>query len=245
MPNKNLYEEPVMQDILGNTLRPGGTDITKRAVEFCKFKEDDIILDLGCGKGATIKYLSDNYNIKAKGLDISESLVKEAKTINKNNEIVVSSGENIPFYKDFFDGVFAECTLSLMSNLEKTIDEVYRVIKPGGYFIISDIYSGKTEFLEELQGYSINTCLRNPHNLLKLKNLLTEKGFNILLEEKYDKYMKQLIVKIIFQYGSMEEFWNTSGVTCGCLEGQGFQNALKKSKLGYFLIIAHKEALGY
>ena len=238
---RNLYEVPVMQDILGNALRPGGTDITKRAVEFCKFKVEDIILDLGCGKGATIKYLFDNYNIRAKGLDISENLVKEAEAINKDSEIVVSSGENIPFYKDFFDGVFAECTLSLMSNLEKTIGEVYRVIKHGGYFIISDIYSGKTEFLEELQGYSINTCLRNPHNLLKLKNLLTEKGFNILLEEKYDKYMKQLIFKIIFQHGSMERFWNASGTTCSCLEGQGFQNALKKSKLGYFLIIAHKE----
>ena len=240
---KNLYECPVMQDALGSALRPGGTDLTKKAVEFCKFNEDDILLDLGCGKGATIKYLSDNYNIKAMGLDISKSLTEEAKRINENSEIVVSPAEDIPFDRHVFDGVFAECTLSLMDNLGKVIDEVYRIVKPGGYFVISDIYAGKPEFLEELRSYPVNSCLRSPHNLEDLKNLLAEKGFNILLEEKQDEYMKKLAFKIIFQYGSMKNFWNASvGGSCSCSEANEFQDTLKKSKIGYFLMIAYKEA---
>lgn len=227
-----------MQDALGDILRPGGFETTKTAIEFCKFKTGDTLLDLGCGKGATIKYLCDNYNIKAKGLDISKVLAEEAKKTNKDAEIVVSPGENIPFINEFFDGVLAECTLSLM-NIENTVDEVYRVIKPNGFFVISDIYANKFEFLEELNGYSVNTCLRSPHNLNKLKNLLINKGFKILFEEKYDKYLKQLIIKIIFQQGSMENFWNIGG-TCSCLDGRKFQDALKKCKLGYFLMIARK-----
>lgn len=242
MLHKNLYECPAMQDTLGDALRPGGTDITKKAVEFCKFKEKDKLLDLGCGKGATIKYLSDNYNIKAIGLDISENLAKEAKRINENSEIIVSSAEDMPFDRHVFDGVFAECTLSLMDNLGKVIDEVYRIIKPGGYFVISDIYAGNTKYLDELQSFSVNTCLRNPHNIDKLKDLLTEKGFNILLEEKQDEYMKKLAFKIIFQYGSMKNFWNASiGDSCNCSEANEFQDTLKKSKIGYFLMIARKE----
>lgn len=241
MKEQNLYECPVMQDTLGNTLRPGGFDLTKRAIEFCHFKENDILLDLGCGKGATIKYLSDNYNIAAKGLDISENLVEEARKINLNSDIVISSGENIPYKNKVFDGVLAECTLSLMNNMKKTIDEVSRVMKTGGYFVISDIYANETEFLEELQNYSLNTCLRHPHDLNKFKKILAEKGFNILLEEKHDKYLKQLAAQIIFQHGSMESFWNISRSNCNCADGKKFQSALKKSKLGYFLMVAYKE----
>jgi arsenite methyltransferase len=239
--NKNLYECTVMQDALGDTLRPGGFEITKKAVEFCKFKAEDIILDLGCGKGATIKYLHDNYKIKAKGLDISKNLAEEAKRLNKDAEIVISSGDKIPFENESFKGVFAECTLSLMNDLEKTIKEVYRVIKPGGWFVISDIYANKPEYLDELKSYSVNTCLKAPHDLNRLKELLNDKGFDILFEEKEDEYFKQLVIKIIFQYGSMESFWNASDA-CSSLDAQKFQSALKKSKLGYFLMIAHKGA---
>lgn len=241
MHNKNLYECTVMQDALGRTLRPGGFEITEKAMDFCKFQAGDTILDLGCGKGATIKYLRDRYKIRAKGLDISQSLAEEAKKVNKDAEIVISSGESIPFENGSFNGVFAECTLSLMNDLEKTIEEVFRVMTPGGRFVISDIYANKPEYLNELKSYSVNTCLKAPHDLNELKELLIDKGFDILFEEKEDEYFKQLIIKIIFEYGSMENFWNASDA-CSSLDAEKFQSALKKCKLGYFLMIAHKEA---
>ena len=239
MQNKNLYECMIMQDALGITLRPGGFEITEKAMDFCKFQAGDTILDLGCGKGATIKYLYDKYKIRAKGLDISESLAVEAKKANKDAEIVISSGESIPFKNGSFNGVFAECTLSLMNDLEKTVEEVFRVMMPGGRFVISDIYANNTEYLDELKSYSVNTCLKAPHDLNKLRELLIDKGFDILFEEKEDEYFKQLIIKIIFEYGSMESFWNASQACCS-LDARKFQDALKKCKLGYFLMIAHK-----
>lgn len=227
-----------MQSTLGDTLRPGGFEITKRAIEYCAFKDKDMLLDLGCGKGATIKYLKDNYNIAAKGLDISLELVEEARR-NTDSEIVIASGEDIPFENDSFSGVFAECTLSLMNNLRNSIDEVYRVLSPRGYFVISDLYINNTEYLDELQSYSMNTCLKRPHDIAKLKSILKSKGFNILLEEKYDKYIKQLVFKIIFQHDSMGNFWK--GSQGGSFDGSRFQSILSKSKLGYFLMIARKE----
>lgn len=238
MSAQNLYECPAMQSTLGDTLRPGGFEITKRAIEYCVFKDKDMLLDLGCGKGATIKYLKDNYNITAKGLDISHELVEEARR-NTESEIIIASGEDIPFEKESFSGVLAECTLSLMDNLKKAVDEVYRVLKPGGYFVISDLYINHSEYLDELQSYSVNTCLKKPHDLKKLKSILMDRGLNILLEEKYDKYIKQLVFEIIFQHGSMENFWQ--GSQNSSFDGNKFQSTLSKSKLGYFLLIARKE----
>ena len=227
-----------MQSTLCDTVRPGGFEITKKAIEFCAFKKEDMLLDLGCGKGATIKYLKDKYNLTAKGLDISFDLAQGARR-RTGSEIVVASGEDIPFENAFFRGVFAECTLSLMNNLRKSIDEVYRVLNPGGYFVISDLHINNLEYLDELQGYSMNTCLKKPHNLEKLKSILENRGFNILVEEKYDKYIKELIFKIIFQYGSMENFWKESQGSSS--DANKFQRTLSKAKLGYFLIIGRKE----
>lgn len=239
MSGQRFYESTVMQNTLGQTLRPGGLELTKRALEFCKFKADDKLLDLGCGKGATIKYISDFYKVDICGLDISESLAAAANEINKGAVIVVSSGENTPFVDDTFNGVFAECTLSLMDNLGKTINEINRIMKCGGCLIISDVYAKNTAYLEELNRYSAETCLKNPHDLEKLKDLLNERGFKILIEENYDNLMKQLVVDIIFGHNTMESFWNCTG--CHCIDGAKFQESLRKSKLGYFLMIAKKE----
>ncbi|MEL7649342.1 MAG: DVU_1556 family methyltransferase [Sedimentibacter sp.] len=236
---QKFYESEAMQNLLGKTLRPGGFELTKRALEFCRFTAGDKLLDLGCGKGATMKYISENYKIDICGLDISESLAAEAKEMNKKAEIVVSSGEKTPFTDRTFNGVFAECTLSLMDNLENTVVEMNRIMKSGGYLIISDIYAKNTDYIGGLSSFSAQTCLKNPHEMEKLKSLLEGRGFSILIEEKHDKLMKQLVVDIIFGYGKMEGFWNCTGGHC--IDGVKFQETIRKSKLGYFMIIAQKE----
>lgn len=234
-----FYESHAMQNLLGKTLRPGGFDLTKRALDFCRFGSGDKLLDLGCGKGATMKYISENYKVDICGLDISESLAAEAKEMNKEADIVVSSGEKTPFTDGIFNGVFAECTLSLMDNLENAIVEVNRIMKCGGYLIISDIYAKNTDYIGELNSFSAQTCLKNPHNLERLKSLLAGRGFSILIEEKHDYLMKQLVVDIIFGYDKMANFWNCTGGHC--IDGAKFQESIRKSKLGYFLMIAQKE----
>jgi ubiquinone/menaquinone biosynthesis C-methylase UbiE len=237
--NPKFYENKEMQKTLGDTLRPGGLVLTKRAMDYCKFSHSDSLLDLGCGKGTTIKYISDYYKVNIAGLDISDSLVKEARSLNENVEIVKSSGESTPFQDNTFNGVFAECTLSLMDNLQNTIREINRIMKNKGYLVISDIYANNTGHLDELRSYSVKTCLKNPHDIEELKQLLNNNGFKILLEEKHDHYMKQLVVDIIFGHKNMAEFWNCTGGCC--IDGKKFQESLIKSKLGYFFMIAEKE----
>ena len=224
---------------MGETLRPGGLETTKRALEFCKFKPDDNLLDLGCGKGRTIKYVWDNYHINMWGLDISEKLVWEARELNKKSNICISSGEHTPFENDEFNGVFAECTLSLMDNLENTINEVNRIMEKGGSLVISDVYAKNSKYLLELKSFNLDTCLKRPHCLDVLGSLLKDRGFEILLLENYDNLIIQLVADIIFGYGSMENFFSCGGGNC--IDGKKFQEILKKSRIGYFLMIAQKE----
>lgn len=234
----NLYESDIIQDVFGEALRPGGLELTKRALEYCKFNSGDKLLDLGCGSGATISYINKHYNFSICGLDISDKLVSQARRLNEETEIFISSAENMDFENSTFNGVFAECTLSLMDDLEKTLKEINRVTRNEGYLIISDIYVNNTEYLEKLKKVSVNTCLKKPFDLKDLNNLLENSGFHVELQEKHDNLLIQLLADIIFKFGSMDILWSC---TRDCTDMKSFQNSLIKSKPGYFLMIARKE----
>lgn len=223
-----LYESDLVHDCLGDALRPGGLKLTKIALDYCNFSKDDFLLDLGCGRGATINYIKNNYYCDIKGLEISEKLASIARRQNKNTEIFICPAENTFFEDDTFTGILAECTLSLMNNAEKVLEETARILQNNGYFIISDIYAKNTEFLKELKGCSLGTCLRTPFSLGDFKELLYKKGFIIELEQYHDNLIIQALADIIFNGGTTEKL---------CID-DNFKELLIRSKLGYFLMVA-------
>jgi SAM-dependent methyltransferase len=229
-----------MSDVLGETLRPGGFQLTQKAIEICKLTSKDKILDLGCGRGATISYLYNNYSIKAVGIDPSEKLLNIAKANCDFADLVRGFGETLPFDNESFDCVIAECTLSLMDDLNETIQEVNRVLKKKGWFVITDVFSKNPDALSELEGFSFHSCMRGLHDLDKLQQKIEKAGFKSVYLEDCSDLLKELLVSIVFTYGSMDRFWSkaTDNESCG-LES-GFQEKLKLCKPGYFMLIALK-----
>ncbi len=236
----NAYESHCMSDVMGQTLRPGGFTLTEKGVQYCKLSEKDLVLDLGCGMGATIGYLYEKHQIKAKGIDPSEKLLKIAKEKLVFSEFVLGTGNDLPYDVDSFHCVFAECTLSLMKDLNQTLSEVYRVLKNAGWFVITDVYAKNPTMVKELENYSFNSCIRGLHNLNELKEKLENKGFHIMIIEDCGDLLKELLVKIIFTYGSMDIFWSMATEHGDCNNGVKFQQMLKSCKPGYFMLIAQK-----
>lgn len=236
MSSCTVYENKDMRGVTGDTLRPGGMFLTDRAVKICDFKNGDKILDVGCGMGATVEKLKNIYNLDAFGIDPSKKLLELGREKYGDHNIKVGSGEELPHKDKFFDGVMAECTMSLMDDFKRTISESNRVLKDRGYFIISDIYARRPEYLDEVQKYNINSCLRGLFHIEILKEAIEESGFKIVFFEDWTDLLKQLMVKIIFKYGSMSVFWNVATCSnCG-----DFQKKLTLCKPGYFLLIAQK-----
>jgi ubiquinone/menaquinone biosynthesis C-methylase UbiE len=234
----NAYESEHMKNITGETLRPGGFVLTDKAVEFCKFSREDSIMDLGCGMGATLNYLHETYNIEAVGIDPSEKLIDLGRKNYEYANFIKGRGEQIPFENESFNGVFAECTLSLMENLNSVMEEVFRVIKSEGWFVVTDVYAKRPEFISELNGISVNSCMRSLHDLGLLRKTMMKIGFEIMLLEDCSQMLKALMVKTIFSYGSMSAFWNKAA-KCS-INGEKFQSLLKNCKPGYFIMIARK-----
>ena len=238
MTKNTVYEDDSIRCVTGETLRPGGFFLTKRAIFLCNIDKKNIkALDIGCGIGATVNYLQTELGIEAFGIDPSEKLLKLGKD-KYGLSLVKGEGECIPYEEDFFDIVFTECTLSLMEDQRKTIKEAYRVLKPYGYFIISDVFAKRPEYIEDLKKTEVISCIRNLFDLEVLLAEIEDTGFNILVLEDWSYLLKKLMVEIIFKYGSMKEFWNIT--TCGNCDD--FSEKLGLCKPGYFLMIGQKEA---
>jgi len=238
MATTNVYESEHMSCVLGKTLRPGGFKLTDTCMEFCKFSSKDNILDIGCGRGNTVDYLEKKYSLNSFGIDPSKVLLQEGKNSNPELKIQEGRGESIPFKDESMNGVFAECTLSLMDDLAKTIKESARVLKKKGWFVISDVYAKNPQFLDLMQEFSFKSCMRGLHDVEKLKTKLKNCGFEIVLVKDYSDLLKELMVSIVFKYGSMNIFWSKA-TSCSSNCSQ-FQQVLSKCKVGYFLLIAKR-----
>lgn len=237
----NAYESTCMSDVMGQTLRPGEFQLTKKAVEFCKLTKKHEILDLGCGMGATIAYLYNHYHIHATGIDPSEKLLHIAKENCAFAEFVTGTGDHLPFSGQSFDCIIAECTLSLMDDINKTLREAYRVLKNDGWFVITDVYAKNPEKRKELAKSPLCTCMRGLHDLELLEKNIKDMGFQIDLAEDCSNLLKELMVKIIFSYGSMSVFWSKTINQRDCKTGEVFWQELKSCKPGYFILIGRKK----
>lgn len=91
---------------------------------------DGSVLDLGCGTGDT-----DFEGRRVVGLDP----VTEMLALSPVSERVVGVGEALPFRDQVFDGVFSGYVMRNLTSVAATLDEVYRVLRPGGVFVIVDL----------------------------------------------------------------------------------------------------------
>lgn len=114
--------------------------------EYAKIKEGDTVIDLGSGAGndAFIARRFVGESGKVIGVDFTEPMIKKARAnaekLGLNNvEFRQGDIEDMPVTSNYADVIVSNCVLNLVPNKYKVISEIYRVLKPGGHFSISDI----------------------------------------------------------------------------------------------------------
>lgn len=122
-------------------LRPGGFDIIKAAIDNSGLKKGDTLLDVGCGYGDTINYLTDEYGLKCTGIDMNLRFVEEGSKKYPDLDIRFGDGEFLDeFSSNSFDAVNMECVLSLINVPDEALHEAWCVLKKGGKLILSDLF---------------------------------------------------------------------------------------------------------
>lgn len=179
------------------------------ANEIYKLTGDGIFLDLACGDGCfTVPCAANGTRIIAG--DISNKMLKilqeKAKHNNVNLDNVTLCRMNaleIPLADESVDTVVANSVLHLISNPEKAVREIYRVLKKGGVFVCRDDAPGKiseTPFDNSLYFEIVNSIYREYWNKLNEHGVYAKKyswrfdrnSFcNILFSKQTEKIIEQ------------------------------------------------------
>lgn len=238
-----VYELEGIQRVTGETIRPGGLALTRRAVAMAGLLVGARVLDVGCGAGATVEYLA-KLGLQAVGIDPSEKLLRQGNgridkhTTNYSSPLAFTQGqgETLPFPTHQFDALLAECCLSLMADAAGALAEFTRVLRPGGMLILSDMLAGNLAGMAEARRLPLSCCVSGAFSQTQIEALLADAGFAITYWEDNSEALKQLTVQIIWEYGSLANFWR-----CGGEDGEGVGTAVANLKPGYFLLLARKE----
>lgn len=141
-----------------------GTDVKwrKKVLKLVAEKEPQTILDIATGTGdLAILFAKKIQARKIVGLDLSEGMLSVARKKVENSEIgekilfVKGDSEALPFESNSFDTVTVSFGIRNFENLEKGLSEIYRILVPGGRFVILETsVPGKFPWK---QGYYMHT----------------------------------------------------------------------------------------
>jgi len=111
----------------------------KKWRELCKYIGivNGKLLDVGCADGTTTKAIQGKYPaLKIIGLDYYKDAINYAKKDEDKINFIVADAHKLPFKANFFDIVCAVEVLEHLTNPERVLSEINRVLKKGGYLIV-------------------------------------------------------------------------------------------------------------
>ena len=114
--------------------------------QFAKIKTGDVVIDLGSGAGndCFIARHETGESGKVIGIDFTPAMIDKARhnaEVRGFNNVEFRQGdiEKMPITSNIADVVVSNCVLNLVPNKNAVIKDIYRVLKPGGHFSISDV----------------------------------------------------------------------------------------------------------
>jgi len=133
-------------------------------VAFTEVKEGDVVLDLGSGAGLDVLLAAKKVGPKGKviGLDMTPEMIEKArenarKAGARNVEFKLGEMEEMPVADASVDWVISNCVINLSPDKKKVFQEVYRVLKPNGKMVVSDIVAEGIP--EKLKGILWSSCV--------------------------------------------------------------------------------------
>ena len=211
----------------GEPLRPGGSELTLRALRQAGFAPGQRVLDLGCGVGIATKLLR-RHGCTALGIDLATNRLEIARRADPALTMVAGDARRLPLADACLDGILTECALSLVGYAAATLAECHRVLRPGGRLAITDLYARA----EDGARPPLPGCLGGMISRTSLLAALAAAGFVVQHWEDHSDRLKTFVGQLIFAGIGAEALWTG--------DGPAYAAALRACRPGYFLLVAER-----
>ena len=160
--------------------------------QYAQIKTGNTVVDLGSGAGndCFVARAATGPTGKVIGIDFTETMIAKArenaeKLGYQNVEFRQGDIDDMPLTSNVADVVVSNCVLNLVPNKHKVFSEIFRVLKPGGHFSISDIVllgqlPAKWQAVAELYAGCISGAIQKNDYI----NMIGEAGFENLQVQK-------------------------------------------------------------
>jgi arsenite methyltransferase len=160
--------------------------------QFAKIKKGDLVIDLGSGAGndAFIARHETGDTGKVIGIDFTPAMIEKARRnteVRGFNNVEFRQGdiEKMPVGGNVADVIVSNCVLNLVPNKDGVFKEIFRVLKPGGHFSISDIVlegNLPDEIREAAEMYA--GCVSGAIQKEEYLGLISDNGFTNITVQK-------------------------------------------------------------
>jgi arsenite methyltransferase len=156
-----------------------------RPTNYAELREGDTVLDLGCGAGndCFVARALVGPTGKVIGIDMTEEMIQKAREnveITKFNNVEFRMGEieKMPVVTKTIDAIISNCVLNLVPDKSKAFAEMFRVLKDGGHFSVSDMVTmGKIPEGMQKEAITICRCMASAIPLDLYLSMLKTAGF--------------------------------------------------------------------
>ena len=152
---------------------------------FVGIKEGDVVLDLGSGLGLEVILAAGMVGDEGKaiGLDMTPEMIDMARHnaeragVGHIAEFRLGGMEDMPLEDESVDRIISNCVVNLSPDKAKVFGEAYRVLKPGGTMLVSDLVSSglPDEMRNDLASWA--QCLGGTLEEAEYLRIITEAGF--------------------------------------------------------------------
>ena len=168
-------------------------NLNRIMLEKAQIPPDARVLDMGCGNGNTSTWLCQSAVCRVTGIDLSgvrvnnaiESAKDQPAEVKARLEFKKASGTDLPFSAGSFSHVWSQATIYHIPDKVKTLQEIYRVLEPGGWLIFDDLTKPKPEVSDDARRYVYDRLLFDTDfSFTGYQDALKSVGFQV--REAYD-----------------------------------------------------------
>jgi arsenite methyltransferase len=197
------YGHDLVALFLGDSYHPGGAELTRRLAQLMGLGPGDTVLDVASGPGTTAVLLAAEYRVDVVGVDLGPAQNAKAQAhaerlgLSDRVRFEIGDAERLPIDDTSVDAVICECALCTFPDKTTAVDEMARVLRPGGRVGISDVWLDPAHLDPDLRGLAGRVaCLADARPIPEIRALIEDAGLEVTHLERHDDALLTTIDRI-------------------------------------------------